>query len=80
MRGEPFPTGDDEEYNPRQEEEGDVFLIEIQKNEEGFGFSIHGGADVGLPLRVMKIATGKAADRDGRLLVCLFIESVCYYL
>lgn len=46
-----------------------MFVIEIQKDGEGFGFSIHGGSDVGFPLRVMKIAPGKAADRDRRLLV-----------
>ena len=63
--------GDDEEYNPQQLEEEEVFVIEIQKDGEGFGFSIHGGLDVGFPLRVMKIAPGKAADRDRRLLVSI---------
>ena len=48
-----------------------MFVIEIQKDGEGFGFSIHGGSDVGFALRVMKIAPGKAADRDGRLLVSI---------
>ncbi|KAI6661208.1 cysteine proteinase 1-like isoform X1 [Oopsacas minuta] len=66
IQREPFPVAEDEEYNPQHEDE--IFVIEIQKDGEGFGFSIHGGSDVGIPLRVMKIATGKAADRDGRLL------------
>ena len=66
---EPFPLVDDEEYNPQQLEEEQVYVVEIQKDEEGFGFSIHGGSDVGIPLRVMKIASGKAADRDRRLRV-----------
>lgn len=65
----------------------EVSVVEIERDEDGYGFSIHGGSDIGSALQVMKISPGKAADRDGRLKVnnnkinlLLYISSTSLYL
>ena len=44
--------------------------IELEKDREtGYGFSIRGGRELDLPIFVLRMADGGAAQRDGRLRV-----------
>jgi C-terminal processing protease CtpA/Prc len=49
--------------------EDEIQVIEIHKDNSGFGFSIQGGAEYQSPLFVLKIAPNGAAERNGRLRV-----------
>ena len=55
----PSPSSDDE----------DILHIDIQRDPNGFGFSIRGGSEYNAPLCVLRMAPGGAAERDGRLRV-----------
>ena len=47
----------------------EIHHIDIQRDGQGFGFSIRGGAEYNAPLCVLRIAEGGAAERDNRLKV-----------
>lgn len=56
--------------------------IELEKDREtGYGFSIRGGRELDLPIFVLRMADGGAAQRDGRLRVrkkiALFQSFLC---
>ena len=53
----PHPSSDDE----------DILHIEIHRDGTGFGFSIRGGVEYIAPLHVLLMASGGAAEKDGRL-------------
>ncbi|KAL3852402.1 hypothetical protein ACJMK2_016053 [Sinanodonta woodiana] len=56
--------------NPQMPEEGEIYSVELQRGARGFGFSIRGGQEFNnMPLFVLRIAEGGAADLDGRLRV-----------
>ena len=45
-------------------------MVELHRGSQGFGFSIRGGREFNsMPLFVLRIAEGRAADVDGRLRV-----------
>ncbi|KAL8558192.1 hypothetical protein ACOMHN_036281 [Nucella lapillus] len=51
-------------------EEGELYTVELHRGSRGFGFSIRGGREFNnMPLFVLRIADGGAADLDGRLRV-----------
>ena len=53
----------------------EIHHIDIHRDDQGFGFSIKGGAKYGnVPLRVLRIPEGGAADRDDRLRVRMGIS------
>ena len=43
--------------------------VELGPDHQGFGFSIRGGRELNLPIFVLRMAEGGAAERDGRLRV-----------
>ena len=44
--------------------------VELSRDREtGYGFSIRGGRELDLPIFVLRMADGGAAQRDGRLRV-----------
>ena len=45
--------------------------INIHRDDQGFGFSIRGGAEYNAPLGVLRIRKGGAANRDSRLRVSM---------
>ena len=48
------------------------YQVELHRGSRGFGFSIRGGREFNsMPLFVLRIADGGAADLDGRLRVTL---------
>ena len=45
-------------------------VVELDRDREtGYGFSIRGGRELNLPIFVLRMADGGAAQRDGRLRV-----------
>lgn len=50
-------------------EEDDIQHISFFKDDNGFGFSIRGGAEFNSQMFVLRIAEGGAADKDGQLKV-----------
>lgn len=50
-------------------EDEEIHHIDFLRDQNGFGFSIRGGAEYNSHLFVLRIADGGAADRDGRLRV-----------
>ncbi|XP_070193690.1 membrane-associated guanylate kinase, WW and PDZ domain-containing protein 1-like isoform X2 [Littorina saxatilis] len=53
-----------------QPTEGELYTVELHRGSRGFGFSIRGGREFNnMPLFVLRIADGGAADLDGRLKV-----------
>lgn len=51
-------------------EEEKFYAVELHRGSRGFGFSIRGGQEFNsMPLYVLRIADGGAADLDGRLRV-----------
>ena len=49
---------------------GQYYNVELHRSSRGFGFSIRGGQEFGnMPLYVLRIADGSAAELDGRLQV-----------
>lgn len=47
-----------------------MYQVELNRGSRGFGFSIRGGREFNaMPLYVLRIAEGGAADLDGRLRV-----------
>ena len=59
------------------DEDEEIHHIDIRRDGHGFGFSIRGGAEYGAPLCVLRIAEEGAAERDGRLKVCV---RACVYV
>ena len=53
----------------------EIHHIDIQRDGQGFGFSIRGGAEYNAPLCVLRMAEGGAAERDSRLKVGGALES-----
>ncbi|XP_041347543.1 membrane-associated guanylate kinase, WW and PDZ domain-containing protein 1-like isoform X3 [Gigantopelta aegis] len=54
----------------QEPEEGELYTVDLQRGSRGFGFSIRGGREFNsMPLFVLRIAEGGAADVDGRLRV-----------
>lgn len=43
--------------------------VELGRDNQGYGFSIRGGRELNLPIFVLRMAEGGAAERDGRLRV-----------
>ena len=43
--------------------------VELMRDSQGYGFSIRGGRELDLPIFVLRMADGGAAQRDGRLRV-----------
>ena len=43
--------------------------VELGRDHQGYGFSIRGGRELNLPIFVLRMAEGGAAERDGRLRV-----------
>lgn len=43
--------------------------VELGRDNQGYGFSIRGGRELNLPIFVLRMAEGGAAQRDGRLRV-----------
>ena len=67
------------------DEDEEIHHIDIRRDGHGFGFSIRGGAEYGAPLCVLRIAEEGAAERDGRLKVCVCVCTcvcalVCMYM
>ena len=50
---------------------GEIHQINIHRDDQGFGFSIRGGAEHNVPLCVLRIRKGGAANRDSRLRVSM---------
>ena len=46
-----------------------TFEVELGRDHQGYGFSIRGGRELDLPIFVLRMAEGGAAERDGRLRV-----------
>ena len=46
-----------------------MLLIELRRQSTGYGFSIRGGQELDMPIFVLRMAEGGAADIDGRLKV-----------
>lgn len=46
---------------------GEVFVVELTKDERGLGFGVVGGMDVDRPIIVKSVFDGQVAARDGRL-------------
>ena len=44
-----------------------MLLVELRRQANGYGFSIRGGQEMNMPVLVLRIAEGGAADLDGRL-------------
>ncbi|XP_046353265.1 membrane-associated guanylate kinase, WW and PDZ domain-containing protein 1-like isoform X6 [Haliotis rufescens] len=56
--------------NHHEPEEGELYNVELHRGSRGFGFSIRGGREFNnMPLFVLRIAEGGAADVDCRLRV-----------
>ncbi|PVD24617.1 hypothetical protein C0Q70_15101 [Pomacea canaliculata] len=56
--------------NQQGPEEGEMYSVDLHRGSRGFGFSIRGGREFNnMPLFVLRIAEGGAADLDGRLKV-----------
>ena len=54
----------------REAEEDRLYSVELHRGSRGFGFSIRGGKEFNnMPLFVLRVADGGAADVDGRLRV-----------
>ncbi|KAK3750152.1 hypothetical protein QZH41_004562 [Actinostola sp. cb2023] len=53
----------------RTNNENDTLEVELYKKSQGYGFSIRGGRELGMPIFVLKIAEGGIADVDGRVKV-----------
>ena len=51
----------------RQDEEN--VSVRLQRGQQGYGFSLRGGQDLGMPLFILRMADGGTAHRDGRLAV-----------
>ena len=47
----------------------EIHCVEIERDQNGFGFSIQGGAEYEAPLFVLKIAPNGAAEKNGGLRV-----------
>ena len=43
--------------------------VDLMRDSQGYGFSIRGGRELDLPIFVLRMAEGGAAQRDGRLRV-----------
>ena len=53
-----------------ERDDGHIYSVELHRGSRGFGFSIRGGREFNnMPLYVLRIADGGAADLDGRLRV-----------
>ena len=50
--------------------------VQLQRGQQGYGFSLRGGQDLGMPLFILRMADGGTAHRDGRLAVRFTIT--CY--
>ncbi|XP_055881306.1 membrane-associated guanylate kinase, WW and PDZ domain-containing protein 1-like isoform X5 [Biomphalaria glabrata] len=56
--------------NQGSDDSGEIYQVELHRGSRGFGFSIRGGREFNaMPLFVLRIAEGGAADMDGRLRV-----------
>ena len=51
--------------------------VELGRDHQGYGFSIRGGRELNLPIFVLRMAEGGAAERDGRLRVSEEVQNVC---
>ena len=51
--------------------------VELGRDHQGYGFSIRGGRELNLPIFVLRMAEGGAAERDGRLRVSDESAVVC---
>ena len=43
--------------------------VQLLRGQQGYGFSLRGGQDLGMPLFILRMADGGTAHRDGRLMV-----------
>lgn len=43
--------------------------VQLSRGQQGYGFSLRGGQDLGMPLFILRMADGGTAHRDGRLMV-----------
>ena len=43
--------------------------VQLTRGQQGYGFSLRGGQDLGMPLFILRMADGGTAYRDGRLKV-----------
>ena len=56
-------------------QDGQIYRVDLNRGHRGFGFSIRGGQEFNnMPLFVLRIAEGGAADVDRRLRVSLGTE------
>ena len=43
--------------------------VQLLRGQQGYGFSLRGGQDLGMRLFILRMADGGTAHRDGRLMV-----------
>lgn len=53
--------------------EDETISVQLKRGQQGYGFSLRGGLDLGMPLYVLRMADGGTAHRDGRLMVSCFV-------
>lgn len=57
-------------------EDEEIHHIDFHRDENGFGFSIRGGAEYNSHLFVLRLADNGAADKDGNLKVCFHFYQI----
>ena len=67
----PLPPSQNYSGGMRDERESGFHTMEVElgRDHQGYGFSIRGGRELNLPIFVLRMAEGGAAERDGRLRV-----------
>uniref|UniRef100_UPI00358FE81B membrane-associated guanylate kinase, WW and PDZ domain-containing protein 2-like n=1 Tax=Myxine glutinosa TaxID=7769 RepID=UPI00358FE81B len=48
-------------------QEGTFYMVELERGPQGFGFSVRGGREAGIPLLVLRLADGGPAALSGRM-------------
>uniref|UniRef100_A0A8C4Q764 Uncharacterized protein n=1 Tax=Eptatretus burgeri TaxID=7764 RepID=A0A8C4Q764_EPTBU len=49
------------------QQEGTFYMVELERGPQGFGFSVRGGREAGIPLLVLRLADGGPAALSGRM-------------
>lgn len=62
-------TGGTLERMKRLDADESSVAVQLTRGQQGYGFSLRGGQDLGMPLFILRMADGGTAHRDGRLKV-----------
>lgn len=67
-------TGGTIERVKRLDADESTVSVQLTRGPQGYGFSLRGGQDLGMPLFILRMADGGTAHRDGRLKVRKYLN------